>query len=139
MNANKGSMIFAGAISTRFEGTAALGIKKGVNFSSSAMQGRWRIFRAAHKKILHGEITLDGSGAVVGGRWNEVKGGSGTFTHGSFSVGNEGNISGFVTTSAGDTYKLYNGQMALAGDIAAALDNDNMGIPGLSILVHLYD
>jgi hypothetical protein len=29
--------------------------------------------------------------------------------------------------------------MALAGDIAAALDNDNMGIPGLLILVHLYD
>jgi hypothetical protein len=139
MNANKGSMIFAGAISTRFEGTAALGIKKGGNFSSSEIQGRWRIYRASHKKILHGEITLDGSGAVIGGSWSEVRGDSGTFSHGSFSVSKEGSISGSLTTSANLTYTVYDGHMALAGDIAAALDKDDMGIPGLLILVHTHD
>ena len=139
MNANKGSMIFAGTISTRFEGTATLGIKKGGNFSSSAMQGRWRIFRAAHKKILHGEIALDESGAVIGGRWNEVRGDSGTFSHGSFSVSKEGSISGSLTTSTNLTYTVYGGQMASVGDIAMALDKDNSGIPGVVILVKIHD
>jgi len=139
MNANKGSMIFAGAISTRFEGAATLGIKKGGNFSSSTMQGRWRIFRASHKKILHGEVTLDRSGALIRGRWNEVEGGSGTFSQGSFSVSQEGSISGSLTTATNLTYTVYDGQMALVSDIATALDKDNSGNLGVVILVRIHD
>jgi hypothetical protein len=139
MNANKGSMIFAGAISTRFEGAATLGIKKGGNLASSAMQGRWRIFHASHKEILHGEITFDRSGAVIGGRWNEVSGGSGTFSQGSFSVSQEGSISGSLRRSANLTYTVYDGQMASVSDIATALDKDNSGNLGVVILVRIHD
>ena len=139
MNPNKGSVIFAGPISRRFEGAATLAIKQGGNFSSSAMQGNWRVFHATRQSVLHGEITVDESGTVIQGKWNEVEGGSGTFTLGSLSVNGKGRISGFLTTSTDRTFTVYDGQLSSVGDIATVLDTDKSGVPGHMIFVSTHD
>ena len=135
MNPNKNSMILAGGISTSFEGMAALAVRKSGTFSPTDGKGIWKIFMTVYKDILYGTINVNDSGIITGGDWKTAKAISGTFTKGSFLLTNEGEISGFINTSTGSTYRITGGQMNTEKDLIGTMYRDSSKLSGVMFLV----
>ncbi len=135
MNSNKDGMILAGGISTRFEGMAMLAIKKDGIFSLEDRKGSWKIFIAADKDVLHGTININSSGVVTGGDWTTLSAGSGAFEGGTLSLTKQGDVTGFINTSTGDTYIIIGGQMVSTKDLVEFLSKDEAGRYGVAILI----
>lgn len=139
MGHSKNTMILAGDISTSFEGMATLAIKREGNFSLSDRKGNWKFFRVAPGGASYGIVVIDGSGTVTGGSWTGKGTTSGTFTGGTISVTPLGGILGYITTSAGDTYTVIDGQMGPGRELIGISDRDNSGRSGVVILVKISE
>src|SRR4030042_2166006 len=135
MNPNKNSMILAGWISTSFEGMAALAVRKSGTFSPTDGKGIWKIFMTTYRDVLYGTIEVNDSGIITGGDWKTVRARTGTFTKGSFLLKDGGEISGFINTSAGNTYRIICGQMNAEKDLIGTMYIDSSKLSGVMTLV----
>jgi len=135
INADKTLMIFSGWVAQNFEGISTFAIKKGGTFSSRDAEGTWKISMNDYMNAIYGEISVDGSGTVVGGNWKQIGSASGTFTGGHFAITDQGEISGFVNTSTGETYKFFRGQMSQKKDFMGIMQEENAGHSGVVILL----
>jgi hypothetical protein len=138
MNPNKNSMILAGGISTNFEGMAALAVRKSGTFSPTDGKGMWKIFMTTYKDVLYGTIEVNDSGIITGGEWKTARARTGTFTKGSFLLKDGGEISGFIDTSAGNTYRIIGGQMNAEKDLIGTMYIDSSKLYGVMTLVKKF-
>ena len=135
MSPEKNSMILAGSISTRFEGMATLAVKQGKGVSLSDGKGKWKIFLSAYDNVLYGTIDINDSGIIVGGEWTTAQKSSGKFTGGTISLKEQGDVSGFISTSTGNTYTILGGSMISSGDLISLSVKDKAGRNEVLILV----
>lgn len=135
MNSNKDGMILAGGISTRFEGMAILAVKRDGIFSLDDGEGSWKIFITVYKDVLYGTIDINSSGIVTGGDWETLKASSGTFKGGTLSLTKQGDLSGIINTSTGNSYSILGGQIVSTKDLLGFLSKDRAGRYGVAILV----
>ena len=97
MDSGKNIIMLAGAIATRFEGTATLAIKKQSGLSGT--EGRWKFFRGLQGEddvwsIFDRPKWQDTSGKLAGGG-----GGKGPFFSGSVNNAQDGFLSGHLQIS----------------------------------------
>ncbi|MGO9614108.1 MAG: hypothetical protein ACLPX5_13905 [Dissulfurispiraceae bacterium] len=135
INAGKTLMIFSGWVTHNFEGISTFAIKKGGTFSSHDTEGTWKISMNDYMNAIYGEVSVDGSGTVVGGNWKQIGSASGAFTGGHFAITDQGEISGFINTSTGITYKFFKGQMSEKKDFMGIIQEENAGHSGAVILL----
>jgi hypothetical protein len=127
MNSSKNVMIFAGSMSTRFEGAATFAVRRDGAFSLADGQGNWKIFITENREAIYGTITFENSGKVTGGNWTMVGRVSGTFTGGTLSISKQGDVSGFINTSTGNSYTILGVQMSPDKDFTGGMVKDNSG------------
>jgi hypothetical protein len=134
MSRNKKSMLLAGGISTRFEGMATLGVKREGFFPKGDGTNVWKIFLNDLVDCRYGSVHTIGSGTITGGEWASAQAKNGTFTGGSISISEHGDISGSISTSTGDTYAIAGGQIISTGDLAVLLVKNSTNHYGVAIL-----
>jgi len=135
MDSGKNIMSFAGGLQGRFEGLATFAVKRDGTFSLSDGRGNWKIFVTDTQDTVYGTIMLEDSGKISGGNWSTVRKGSGTFTGGTLLISQQGDVSGLINTSAGNTYTIIGGQASSAGDFIGGLLKDSSGIYRVMVLV----
>ncbi len=123
----KNSMILAGGVSIRFEGMATLAVKQGKGVSLSDGKGRWKVFLTTYDDDLYGTVDITDSGTIAGGDWTTAQKNSGTFAGGTISFTEQGDVSGFISTSTGDTYTITGGSMISSGKLISLSVTDKAG------------
>jgi hypothetical protein len=134
INPEKNSMILAGGLSIRFEGMATLAVKQDKGVSLSDGKGKWKVFLSIYDDVLYGTIDVDDSGTIAGGEWATAKKSSGTFTGGTILLKEQGDVSGFISTSTGNTYTITGGSMISSGNLISLSVADKAGRHEILIL-----
>lgn len=133
MNKNKNIMIFAGSISTSFEGFAAFAIKKENKSSLTDIKGDWRIYMTADGDAIYGKIALLDGGVISSGNLKQFSGSERDF-NGEILI-DKGDISGFFKTDPDNNIILLKGHLNSERDFGGGIYKDNHTNSGIFVLI----
>lgn len=133
INKNKDIMIFAGSISTGFEGIATFAIKKDYNPSLTDTRGSWIIYMTANGDAIFGRITINDGGLITSGILNLLSGGSidingELLTH-------KDSITGFLKNNADDNTIFLKGHINKEKDFGGGFYKDRLTNSGIFIII----
>lgn len=132
MNKNRDIMIFAGSISTSFEGIASFAIKRDDKISIDS-KGSWLFYMTLDEDAIFGRVTVGDKGDIIIGNLSSLSGKS-MNVKGEFLI-NKDLVSGYLKDDSKDNTFSLNGYINTGGDFGGGVYRDKFANSGIFVFI----